>query len=219
MLHVFVETNWVVDYAAPAHRQTPAARGLLDRARQGELKLYLPALCLVEARKVIVNRFQPRGEADAIRHFVRWATITGMITTDDRDTVMRTVQLFERRVQGELSNLDASLTDLRAQSGIEIFALNDEQLKLAIDISFLVDLNPFDQSVLAAVVGRADAIRAADPTAEFAFCELDSDLQPWDKQGRPRPDLLDLYDPRGIWVYGDFDMAAPARPPSWPAKS
>jgi predicted nucleic acid-binding protein len=219
MLHVFVETNWVVDYAAPAHRQTPAARSLLDRAQQGELRLYLPALCLVEARKIIVNRFQPRGEADAIRHFVRWATVAGKITKDDRDTVMRTVQLFENRVRGELANLDTTLTDLRAQSGLEIFPLNDEQLKLALEISFIVDLNPFDQSVLAAVLGRADSIRAVDPKAEFAFCELDSDLQPWDKQGRRRPALMDLYDPRAIWVYGDFDMAAPVRPANWPATS
>ncbi len=55
MLHVFVETNWVVDYAAPAHRQTPAAHGLMERARKGELKLLLPALCISEARKVIVS--------------------------------------------------------------------------------------------------------------------------------------------------------------------
>jgi predicted nucleic acid-binding protein len=215
MLHVFVETNWVVDYAAPAHRQTPAARGLLERARRGDLRLYLPSLCIVEARKVIVNRFQPRGEADAIRHFVRWATTAGKLSSPDRDIVMRTVNMFENRVREELGNLDTSLAALRSDVGLEIFPLNDDQLKLAIEISFLADLNPFDQSVLAAVLGRSDAIRAIDPTAEFAFCELDGDLQPWDKQGRARPDLLDLYDPRRIWVYGDFDMAAPVRPPNW----
>jgi predicted nucleic acid-binding protein len=71
MLHVFVETNWLVDYLAPSHRQTPAARSLMDRSRSGELKLYLPAFCIVEARKVIATKFQPRGEADAIRQFVR----------------------------------------------------------------------------------------------------------------------------------------------------
>jgi len=67
MRYVFVETNWVVDYAVPVHRQAPAAHALMERARRGELKLYLPSLCITEARKAIVNRFQPRSEADAIR--------------------------------------------------------------------------------------------------------------------------------------------------------
>jgi predicted nucleic acid-binding protein len=219
MLHVFVETNWVVDYAAPAHRQTPAARGLLERARRGDLRLHLPSLCLVEARKVIVRRFQPRGEADAIRHFVRWATTVSRLTIPDRDIVMRTLAMFESRVQGELGNLDQTLAALRSEAGLEIFPLNDDQLRLAIEIGFATDLDPFDQSVLAAVLGRSDEIRAIDATAELAFCELDGDLQPWDKHGRSRKDLLDLYDPRGIWVYGDFDMAAPVRPPNWPPRS
>ena len=217
MLHVFVETNWVVDYAAPAHRQTPAAHGLMERARKGELKLLLPALCISEARKVIVSKFQPRGEANAIRHFVRWAAMAGKLTHADRDAVMRTVAMFEDRVRVELANLDSTLENLRSEAGLEVFPLNDDQLQLAIDVSFSVDLNPFDQSVLAAVLGRSDAIHAIDPSAEIAFCELDSDLQPWDKQGRSK-EIVELYDARGIWVYGDFDMSAPQRPPGWPPK-
>jgi len=45
MRHVFVETNWVVECAAPAHHKTPAALELLKRAASGELKLYLPVIC------------------------------------------------------------------------------------------------------------------------------------------------------------------------------
>jgi len=126
--------------------------------------------------------------------------------------------MFENKVRGELSNLDATLEALRAEPALKIFSLNDRQLELAIDVGFRADLNPFDQSVLAAVLGRADDIQAADANAELAFCELDGDLQPWDKQGRRRRELADLYDPRGIWVYGDFDLEAPQRPPDWPPK-
>jgi predicted nucleic acid-binding protein len=212
MLHVFVETNWVVDVAAPSHRQTPSARGLLARARDGDLTLHLPALCFAEARKVILTRFQPRGEADAIRHFVRWGRSANKLTEGERDVVMRTLAMFETGVRTELKNLDSVFAELRSAPGLQVFALDDEHLKLAIDIGLILDLQPTDQSVLAAVLGRADAIRRIDANATFAFCELDSDLQPWDKQGRGREELLEFYGPRGIRVYGDFDMAAPVRP-------
>jgi hypothetical protein len=36
------------------------------------------------------------------------------------------------------------------------------------------------------------------------FCELDSDLQPWNRNGERRSILGDLYDNARIWVYGDF---------------
>jgi hypothetical protein len=39
MRHVFVETNWIFDYAAPAHRKDPAAVELLERAGRGEVTL------------------------------------------------------------------------------------------------------------------------------------------------------------------------------------
>jgi hypothetical protein len=42
MRHVFVETNWVVAYSAPAHQQVPHAAKLIDEASLGKLKLYLP---------------------------------------------------------------------------------------------------------------------------------------------------------------------------------
>jgi hypothetical protein len=47
MRRVFVETNWVVAWAAPAHQKIPAAlEQLLDRAASGELTLHLPAICI-----------------------------------------------------------------------------------------------------------------------------------------------------------------------------
>jgi hypothetical protein len=51
MRHVFVETNWVFDYAAPGHHKVPEAVTLLERARTRQLQLHLPALCLTEARR------------------------------------------------------------------------------------------------------------------------------------------------------------------------
>jgi predicted nucleic acid-binding protein len=135
MRHVFVETNWVVDFAAPEHRQAPGARSLFDKARRRELMLHLPNLCLGEARRVLLTKFQPRGEADAIRHYVRWAAGVGGLSDGDRSVVIRVVEEFESKVRGELENLDSTFNSLRAESGIEIFPMNDRQLALSIEIS------------------------------------------------------------------------------------
>jgi predicted nucleic acid-binding protein len=42
MFHVFVETNWLHAYAAPAHHKVPAAVALLERAQRGEFMLHIP---------------------------------------------------------------------------------------------------------------------------------------------------------------------------------
>jgi hypothetical protein len=42
MPHVFVESNWLFAFAAPAHHQVPAAAELLERARLGEFTLHMP---------------------------------------------------------------------------------------------------------------------------------------------------------------------------------
>lgn len=70
MRHVFVETNWVFGYAAPAHHKRLDALELLERARANEIQIHLPAPCLTEARQPIMRKCQPRNEADAIRQFL-----------------------------------------------------------------------------------------------------------------------------------------------------
>lgn len=72
MRHVFVETNWVVDCCAPAHRRARAAVKLLEEANSGAIKLHLPSPCLTEARSVIRRKFQPK-EADTLREYLKWA--------------------------------------------------------------------------------------------------------------------------------------------------
>lgn len=70
---VLVETNWVVDVTAPGHLQSPQAIQLLQRADAGEFKLFVPTICLTEARETIPRRFAPRSRSEDLRKFVRWA--------------------------------------------------------------------------------------------------------------------------------------------------
>jgi hypothetical protein len=48
-----------------------------------------------------------------------------------------------------------------------------------------------------------------DGEEEFYFCELDGDLQPWDKKGAAKQPLTSLYDRARVWVYQDFSMNYP----------
>ncbi|WP_228053484.1 hypothetical protein [Nodosilinea sp. LEGE 07298] len=66
-----------------------------------------------------------------------------------------------------------------------------------------LSLKPYDLAVLAAVLVKSEELQQ-EGYSWVGFCELDSDLQPWDKLGARRPILSDLYNDARIWVYGDF---------------
>ena len=89
-------------------------------------------------------------------------------------------------------------------------------LDRAVDLSTLrLSLKPFDQTILASILVRAEELRSGGEY-DLCFCETDTDLQPWDKNGHAKPPLTDLYDQVALWVFGDFDLLAPERPENWP---
>ena len=214
MLHVFVETNWVVDYAAPVHYRAPAAVRLLDRTRAGELRLHLPSICLSEARRPILTKHQSR-HTDTVRQFLKWAKPRGLVNTEDGLATGRVLDLLEQQVRTDLSELDQTLVNLAQDRALDVFPLDGSMLERVASLSFeKLDLHPFDHAVLAAVLVRAEMLRSEGET-EVVFCELDSDLQPWDRQRRRKDPLAALYDAAGVWVYGDFVLKAPERPAGW----
>lgn len=220
MRHVFVETNWVFWYAAPAYRRRSDAVRLLQRAEAGELLLHVPSVCLTEARATLPRRFKTRSELQdvaALWQHLAWVKLQGQVTEDEDATVRSVVGRFESLVQSELARfdatLDATLSALRHSAGVDVFALDDEMLERAIDLGASdIDLEPYDQAVLAAVLGRGSRLRREGAT-HVSFCELDRDLQPWDKRGNAKTPLTALYDEAGVWVYGDFEIDEP--PPDW----
>src|SRR6185437_10446378 len=217
MRHVFVETNWLVDYAAPVHKRVPAAAGLLEKARRGELLLHLPSVCVVEAKRKI-QQFQPRKTAEEFRNYVRWAHVEGELSDGDRNVVLANLSKLESRVSKDLKDLDETIASLKKESGLKVFSPSERHLEMSTELSFQLNLEPFDQTILAGILVRAEEILLESKDAELVFCEKDGDLQPWDKARGPRRDLRDLYDSHRIWVYGDFDMTFPERPDGWPPK-
>jgi hypothetical protein len=214
MKHVFVETNWVVDYCAPAHKRGLAATQLLNLARSGNLQLHLPSPCLSEANGAIRKKFQPR-EANTVREYLKWARAGGQVEGGDEEVTRRVLDRFERVVNDDLDSLEASLSALRSEMGLEVFALNEAMLERSVALAIeKLDLKPFDNSVLAAVLVRAEELRQQG-NSDLAFCELDWDLRPWDRNRRGKPTLKRLYDEVHMWVYGDFTLTTPAPPTSW----
>lgn len=215
MKHVFVETNWVVASSAPVHERMPAALELVERAKRGEIRLHLPSICLGEARHPIRSKYQPRTSADAIRKFLAWTALQQDSEITDTDVIRRALDRFESRVLAELDELPATLEGIRKIPGLEVFALDEQMLSRSVELSSEdLNLKPYDQAILAAVLVRAEQLRDAGEE-EFYFCELDGDLQPWDKKGASKQPLTSLYDRARVWVYQDFSMNYPSSRPGF----
>jgi predicted nucleic acid-binding protein len=81
MSHVFVETNWLYAYAAPAHHKVSAAVELLEGAKRGEFVLHIPNASFAEALQSIQTKCQPV-DGPGIHRYVRWAHKNGEL--DDK---------------------------------------------------------------------------------------------------------------------------------------
>jgi hypothetical protein len=150
---------------------------------------------------------------------VRWGLKEGNVDTEDRQAVLRVLDSFEKGLSREGKSVESTLRNLQTCDGVEVFAMSERILELSLEISPRLNQNPFDECILAAVLGRGETIRDEEPGAEIAFCELDQDLQPWTKDGQRKSGLCDLYNERGIWVYGDFNLENPIRPDEWPLQT
>ncbi|MGH7462105.1 MAG: hypothetical protein ACREMA_13925, partial [Longimicrobiales bacterium] len=121
---------------------------------------------------------------------------------------------METVVREHLARIDDEMQQLRGAPGIDIFAMNDQMLDRCSALSFEgLELKPHDQAVLAAVLVRAEEL-LRDGHRELYFCELDADLQPWDRSGARKEKLAQLYDNANVWVYGDY-LNTPPTPADW----
>jgi hypothetical protein len=212
--HVFVETNFVVDWAAPAHFRVPAAVALVERAVVGEIALHIPAICLREARPVLQSeRYQPRADVDPIREFLHGTETT--VDPTARDAAFRALTQYEQYMKKALAEVPDRIDSLRTTRGVDVFAATDAILTRSIDLIPQIErVTPFDLAVLASILVRAEELRASGDG--FSFCERDADLQPWGAKGGPKPWLQKLYDDAQVWVFSDFTMTTPPKPEGWP---
>lgn len=198
MKHVFVETNWVFDFCAPAHGRKPEAEALAERAEAGELTLYLPGVALREGAETVRRKCQPR--AEELKEFRRWAATNGKLTREVAANAGTFLDVYVNQVRADLAALPRRIDEIRSLVGVEVFGLSEPMIERAIDLRHQVEpLRPFDEAILAAVL-----VRATELEGEKYFCTLDADLVPVDGRGRLRGDLARLYDAAGIVVRQDF---------------
>lgn len=206
MIHVFVESNWVVDVCAPAFRRTPEAEALLSSAERGEIALHVPGIAFREARSVIRRKYQPK-EASTLQDFRRWAREEGRVPGEVDRAAKEFLSLFSNAVNADLANLDARIHAVESSSGVNPFALSDAMLERALALRDEVpdrELGAFDEAILAAVLVRAGELGDEHPSI---FCTLDHDLSPVDKRGNTRARLKAVYDAVGLEVRTSFDIS------------
>jgi hypothetical protein len=166
--------------------------------------LYIPAICFPEARETTRRRFTPRSRSEDLREFVKWARDENQLTENSADVAFRVFETFNNSVENELRRIPDRLNELARNSFLRVFPLSELMLDRQVSIGTLeIFLKPFDLAILAAVLVKAEEL-GREGHSWVGFCELDSDLQPWDKRGNPDPILSDLYKNSCIWVYGDF---------------
>jgi len=146
------------------------------------------------------EKCKPKNEADAVRLFLLRARAEKIVSPEQERMTREVLDRFEQHIRAELRQLNDTLASLRNQSGLELFPLNEKMLERAVGLAGLdLSLQPFDQSILAAVLVRAEELRDAGET-DLCFCETDADLQPWNKKGDSKQPLTDLYDSALVWV-------------------
>jgi hypothetical protein len=139
-----------------------------------------------------------------LRKFVRWARDEGRVTVEDATAAFRVFDQFDDLVANELTKVSERLDDLARHPALKIFPLSEPMLECQVSLGAMeLSLKPYDLAVLAAILVKREELRR-EGHVWIGFCELDSDLQPWDKSGSRKPILSELYNDSQIWVYGDF---------------
>ncbi len=211
MHHVFVETNWLHDYAAPAYHKVPEAVTLLERAQRGELILHIPNVSFAEARQSIQMKCQPV-DGPGIHRYIRWAHSNGELNEEQAREAHELAERYIQSINRELSAVPSILKEVAGLPCVRVFAFDDEMLGLANQLALTkVAQKPFDHAILAGILVCSSRLWNQGERG-ISFAEIDSDLKPWGPKGAPKNDLRKLYDDAHVWVYGDFTLQFPPRP-------
>jgi hypothetical protein len=210
MPHVFVETNWLHAYAAPAHHKVREAVTLLERAQLGEFMLHVPSASSAEALQSIQAKCQPV-DGPGIHRYIRWAHKNGELNDEQATDAHQLAERYVQDINKELSAVPSILKQVAGLPCVKMFALDDEMLDLANQIALTkAAQKPFDHAILAGILVSCSRLWNQGERG-ISFAELDSDLQPWGSKGAPKDDLRKLYDEAHVWVYGDFTLQFPLR--------
>jgi hypothetical protein len=152
--HLFVETNWLHEYAAPTHHKVPAAVTLLEKAQRGDFILHIPNVSFAEARLSIQTKCQPT-DGPGIHRYIRWAHKNGEMNDSHAEDAHRLAESYVQDIRKELSAVPSILKEVAGLSCVKMFALDDEMLDLANELAFRQ--------------GRPKAFRPCHPGWDFSL--------------------------------------------------
>lgn len=125
---VFVETNWIVDHVAPILSRGSGASELYALAKAGAVTLHVPAISLVEARKVIREK-SPREDVHGIRAFVRLARDTVRLQRTAAETTLEVLSHYEQYVRMEKNEAPKRIEALTRDPAVNVYPLDAEMLE------------------------------------------------------------------------------------------
>jgi hypothetical protein len=181
--------------------------------------MHVPSISFREAKSVILRKHQPK-EQGVLQQFRKWAVDNEQIDAAESKAANEFLTRFSNTVTSELAQLDSRITEIVAWMGMDVFALSDAMLERSISLRSEVPdpgLKPFDETILAAVLVRADELPLGDLRL---FCTADLDLSPV-VRNNTRRHLQRVYEQAGVEVRTDFNLddlfpidRGPSRPDS-----
>jgi predicted nucleic acid-binding protein len=206
--HVFAETNFLYNiFHMPSKRQQDAL-ALRARFEAGEIKLYVPYLCLQETRHRISGNLPKKWIIEDLLEFHRFAETAGKAHWDfgelkklldaataevnrGKATLPRELRDFAQALGDGLLHGDKTVFDF-----LESLELDDDNLKYN------------DKLILSSVLVKAKKLHDAGERRLY-FVSTDSDL--WPKADRPK--MARYYSEAGLTFIPNFilpDTAAPS---------
>lgn len=118
---------------------------------------------------------------------------------------------YEAAIKRDLNELENTFRTVASLPFVNIFGMDEAILDRATELILSgQDLEPFDQAILASVLVQASRLWDRGERG-ISFCEIDSDLQPWDAYGNAKVPLRDAFDRAHVWVFRDFTLTTPRR--------
>lgn len=197
MLHVFVETNFLVSMLRPLAEKS--AESLFSRHVQGTLSLHIPWCCKSEARRTMTQIIDT--DLGFTSSMLRYAQVCQLPNANKQ--AMQAVQdLGDRARRDRKEAVDTLKRRIEDAVGkMNCIAPSEKVVERTLRVFGVKSLKPFDEMVLRAVLAKADELHAnAAPSDELVFCTLDHDLASTNER------LAEEYKRCGLRIVNSFEV-------------
>jgi len=199
MQHAFVETNFLFGvFRLPSERR-PDALALWSRCKAGGIKLYLPYVCLQEAKNLISVNL-PRRRWEDIQVFHRHCLDRGTVTWQFEE-VSKLLEAATAEVNSTKARYKQDVNAFANDIGAGLLHGTNEVFDFLEAMVLDYELGFIDKLVLSTVLVKAADLNK-NGERELYFLSTDSHLKPMDK----KPKLQRYYTDAGLRFFQGFDI-------------